>query len=133
MPLPIEIRNPSKTVSRLSLLTAVVASQAYLIYAAFFAHALTPVGVFAMDPRTHLHRVNGQIGNIEAVFHWDGLISTILISILVFAVGWLAARGTAGLLASSGSSGLSIDDQGYQPAPAITANDLTAASTGGIV
>jgi hypothetical protein len=83
MPLPIEIRNPSKTVSRLSLLTAVVASQAYLIYAAFFAHALTPVGVFAMDPRTHLHRVNGQIGNIEAVFHWDGLISTILISIRI--------------------------------------------------
>jgi hypothetical protein len=133
MPLPIEsMPNLSKTVSRLSLLVAVVASQAYLIHAAFFAHALTPIGVFVIDPRTHLHRVSGQIGNIEEVFHWDGLTSTILIAILVFVVGWMAARGATMLRTSSGSPGPSIEDQQYQLAPAITASDLTAASTGGI-
>ena len=28
--------------------------------------------------------VYGEIGNIEEVFHWNGLISTVLISVLVF-------------------------------------------------
>jgi hypothetical protein len=45
----------SKTSSRLSLLMAVVASQAYLIYAIFFAHALTPIGVYVIDRQTYLH------------------------------------------------------------------------------
>ena len=126
-------RNLSKTASRLSLLTAVVASQAYLMYAAFFDHALTPVGVYVIDPRTNLHLVSGQIGNIEEVFHWDGLISTMLIAVLVFVVGWMATRGTARLLASSGSSGSSVEDQPYQLAQATTPSDLTTASTGGII
>jgi len=105
----------------------------YLIHAAFFAHALTPVGVFVIDPRTHLHRVSGQIGNIEEVFHWDGLISTMLNSALVFVVGWMAARGTARLLASWGSSGSSNQAHQYRFAQAITASDITTAPTGGIV
>ena len=126
-------RNLSKNASRLSLLTAVVASQAYLIHAAFFAHALTPVDVYVIDPRTNLRLVSGQIGNIEEVFHWDDLISTMLIAVLVFVVGWMATRGTARLVASSGSSGSSIEDQPHQLAQAIAASDLTTASTGGIV
>jgi hypothetical protein len=86
-----------------------------------------------IDPRSHLHRVSGQIGNIEEVFHWHGLISTILISILVFALGWMAARGTVWLLASSGTLGPPIENQQYQLAPAITASDLTLHQPGGIV
>ena len=124
--------NPSKTTPRLSLLTAVVASQAYLIYAAFFARALTPVGVYVIDPHTHLHLVSGQIGNIEEVFHWDGLVQTMLLSVLVFVAGWMAARGTAKLLASSGSASY-IQTNRYQLAQAITASDISTASTGGIV
>jgi len=114
-------------------MTAVVASQAYLIHAAFFAHALTPVGVYVIDLRTHLHLVAGQIGNIEEVFHWDGLVSTILISALVFVVGWMGARGTATLLASWRSSGSSKQALQYQFAQAVTASDITTAPTGGIV
>jgi hypothetical protein len=102
----------SKAVSRSSLLTALVVSQAYLIHATFFAHALTPISVFVIDPKTHLHLLSGQIGNIEEVFHWDGFIPTILLSVLVFVVGWMAARGTARLLAGLrpiASSGQTID------------------------
>jgi len=77
---------PSKTVARLSSLTGVFASQAYLIHAAFFAHALTPVEVYVLDPKTHIRLLAGQIGNIEEVFHWNGLIPTMLISVLVFAL-----------------------------------------------
>jgi hypothetical protein len=91
----------SKTVSRLSSLTGVLAFQAYLIHATFFAQALTPVEVYVVDPKTHRHLVYGQIGNIEEVFHWNGLISTVRISVLIFALGWMAARRTARLLSRS--------------------------------
>lgn len=97
--LPIEaVPDPSKTVSRLSLLTAVVTSQAYLIHAIFFAQALTPISVHVIDRQTHLQLLPGQVGNLEAVFHWDGFIPTMLIAVLVFAVSWMAVRGTAKLL-----------------------------------
>ena len=123
-------RGLSKTISRLSLLTAVVASQAYLIHAIFFAHALTPVGVYVLDRQTHLHLLSGQIGSIQEVFHWDGVIPTMLISFLVFVVVWMAARGTAKMLASSGPRGSSGQTDRDQLAQAIAASDV---STGGIV
>jgi hypothetical protein len=123
----------SKTISRLSLLTAVVASQAYLIHASFFGHALTPIGVYVIDPKTHLHLLAGQTGNIEEVFHWDGVIPTILIAVLVFAFGWMAAQGTAKLLAGSRrgvSAGRSPD---YQLSLVIALNDSQIVTNGGIV
>jgi hypothetical protein len=123
----------SKTVSRVSLLTAVVASQAYLIHAIFFAHALTPISVYVIDRQTHLRLLSGQIGSLQDVFHWDGLISTMLISVVVFVVGWMAARGTARLLGSVRPTGLSGATNLSHPAPTIAANDLATASTGGIV
>ena len=110
---------PSKTVARLSSLTGVFASQAYLIHATFFAHALTPVEVYVLDPKTHLHLLAGQIGNIEEVFHWNGLVSTILIAVLVFALGWMAARGTARLISGSGSKGSLSQLNRSQLAPAM--------------
>ena len=88
----------SKTVFRLSLLTAVVMSQVYLVHAIFFAHALTPISVHVIDRQTHLQLLPGQVGSLEAVFHWDGLIPTMLIAVLVFVVCWMAVRVTAKLL-----------------------------------
>ena len=105
----------SKTKSRLSLLTAVGASQAYSIHAVFFAHALTPISVFVIDRQTHLHLLSGQSGSIQEAFHWDGLIPTILISVLVFLVGWIAARGTAKRLTSSGPR-----ESTFHPNPSIS-------------
>jgi len=89
----------SKTVSRLSLLTAVVASQTYLIHATFFGHSLTPIGVYVVDPNTHRHLMSGQIGKIEEVFYWNGLISTIVIAVSVSIVSWMSVRGIAKVLA----------------------------------
>ena len=123
----------SKTVSTLSLLTAVIASQAYLVHAAFFGHALTPVDVYVIDPKTHLHLLAGQIGNIEEVFHWDGLIRTMLITGLVFALGWMAIRGAAKLLVSSWqtSSIGSVPDR--QLSLVIALNDAQIVTNGGVV
>jgi hypothetical protein len=92
--------DPSKTVSRLSLLMAVVTSQTYWIHAIFFAHALTPVSVHVIDRQTHLELLPGQVGSLEAVFHWDGLMPTMLIAIVVFAVSWMLLRATAKLLSA---------------------------------
>jgi hypothetical protein len=123
----------SKTVSRVSLLTAVVASQAYLIHAIFFAQALTPISVYVIDRQTHLRLLSGQIGSLQQVFHWDGLISTMLISVVVFVGGWMAARGTAKLLGGVQPAGLSGATDLSQLAHTIAANNLATASTGGIV
>jgi hypothetical protein len=122
----------SKTIPGLSLLTAVVASQAYLIHAIFFAHALTPISVYVLDRQTHLRLVSGQIGSLQQVFHWDGLLSTMLISVVVFVVGWMAARATAKLLASSGPRWSSGHTHRYQLSHAIPARDIATPSTGGI-
>jgi hypothetical protein len=102
----------------------------YLIHGAFFNHALTPASVYVIDPKTHLHLLSGQIGNIEAVFHWDGLASTILMSVLVFIIGWAAVSGLAKLFAQSGlqSSHDKIDPN--QLAHSIVANDVVAVATG---
>jgi len=122
----------STVFSRLSLLTAVVASQAYLIHASFFAHALIPVEVYVVDPKTHLHLPAGEIGNIEAIFHWDGVIPTILISVLVFALGWIAAWGTAKLLTNWKRPVLSSRSLGFQISLAIVASDNEIVTNGGI-
>jgi hypothetical protein len=123
----------SNTVSRVSLLTAVIASQAYLIHAIFFAHALTPISVYVIDRQTHLRLLSGQLGSLQQVFHWDGLLSTMLISVVVFVGGWMAARGTARLLGSERPAGLSGATNLSQLAHTIAPNNLATASTGGIV
>lgn len=125
--LPIEaVPDPSKTVSRLSLLTAVVTSQAYLIHAMFFAHALTPISVYVINRETHLHVLAGQVGSLEDVFHWDGLTQTMAIAVLVFAVSWMAARGTAKLLGA-----LELRTYAYRFSHAIATNEIATVSTGG--
>jgi hypothetical protein len=105
-----------KTASRLSPLLAVAASQAYLVHAIFFAHALTPISVSVVDRQTHLHLLAGQIGDIQETFHWDGLIPTMLISVIVFVVVWMAARLTAARFARSRPIGSFGQTPRYQPA-----------------
>jgi hypothetical protein len=130
-PLALEPTPPlSKTISRLSVLTAVVASQTYLIRAAFFAHSLTPIGVFVIDRQTHLHLASGQVGSIEEVFHWDGMILTMVISILVFVVAWAVTRRTATLFARSSPRKPARPAERYFLAPVILATDTLTVSTG---
>jgi uncharacterized protein YjbJ (UPF0337 family) len=61
-----------------------------LIHAAFFAHTLTPISVYVIDPNTQLQLASGQIGNVEEVFHGDGLAYTILIAVLS-SLRWLGS------------------------------------------
>lgn len=88
---------------RLSLLAAFVASEAYSIYATFFAHALTPVTVYVVDRYTHRRLLPGQIGDIEEVFTWDGLVPILVFSLIVFSLTWCIMRVTARCAHRSGS------------------------------
>lgn len=85
----------SKSGGRLGLLAAFIAGEAYSIYATFFAHALTPVAVYVIDRSTHRRLLPGQIGDIEDVFHWDGLASILVFSLVVATLTWCAMRVTA--------------------------------------
>jgi hypothetical protein len=96
----------SKTSSRLSLLTAVVASQAYLIYAIFFAHALTPIGVYVIDRQTYLYLPLG----------WSDSNDADLGSRVLLRVGWQRAE-------QPGRS--PARDQEGRPATPIDINSLT--------
>ena len=123
----------SKAFSRLSLLTAVVASQAYSIQAIFFGHALRPVSVYVIDRQTHLRLLSGQIGSIQEVFHWDGMLPTMLISVLVFVAAWMAARGTAKLLAKLATERV-VRPNSSIPTPSSYSDggDLATVSTEGV-
>jgi hypothetical protein len=120
--LAIEAPDPSKAVSRLSLLTAIITSQVYLINAIFFGSALSPVAVYVIDRQTHLHLLSGQIGDLQSVFNWDGLTRTILSAMLVFIVSWLAARGAARLVTNSRTMEWGGPMPRYQLVPIIAAN-----------
>jgi hypothetical protein len=78
--------------SHLQLLGAFAAGEASSVYATFFAHAVRPPSVYVIDRYTH-HRVSaGKIGDLEEVFHWDGLILVLVLSLIVFGVAWCVIR-----------------------------------------
>ncbi len=110
---------PSKTVARLSSLIGVFASQAYLTHATVFAHALTPIEVYVLDPRTHFHLVAGQIGDIDVG------------SRVCFELDGSARNGKAPFKLRSQRSSGRINR--YQIALAVPASDKATAATGGIV
>jgi len=81
-----------RAVSRLSLMAAFVAAEAFSIYAVFVAHALTPVHVFIVDRLTNHVLVPGSIGNLEEVFNWNGLLPYLLFTLITFTLTWWAVR-----------------------------------------
>lgn len=86
---------PSKTARRLGLLAGLVAGEAYSIYATFIAHALTPVTVYVVDRYTHRQLLPGQIGDIEEIFNWAGLVPVLILSLIVSGLTWYVIRVTA--------------------------------------
>jgi hypothetical protein len=79
----------------LSMLVGFVAAEAFLIYAIFIAHTLKPIS-FHLIEQSH----SGVPGKYQELFHADGLLLTLVASLMVLAFVWLAARGTASTIAA---------------------------------
>jgi hypothetical protein len=89
------LEKPPKGAGRLSCLAGLVAGGAYSVYATFIAQALTPPSVYVIDRSTHRRLLPGQIGDLEEVFYWDGLIRMLVLSIIVFILAWCIVRVAA--------------------------------------
>jgi hypothetical protein len=104
-----------------ALLPGFVAGEAYSIYATFFAHALAPATVYVVDRYTHRRLLPGQIGDIEEIFNWDGLLPILLFSLIVFSLPWCIMRVTAGCVNRFRRQTVARAEEipTYAPAPAI--------------
>ncbi len=86
---------PSDAATRSSLLTAFVAGEVCSICSTFFAHFLRPPSVYVVDRYTHRRLLPGQVGNLEEVFNWDGLIPILVLSFIVFILSWCVMYAAA--------------------------------------
>jgi hypothetical protein len=77
---------------RFRLLAALVAGEAYSMYATFLAGAVRPPSVYVVDRHTHRRLPPGQIGHIEELFHWNDVIQILVVSLLIFALVWFSIQ-----------------------------------------
>lgn len=77
--------------NRLSLLAGLVAGVAYSTYASFVANALTPVSGRLIESDSLRRAVSGRY---QEVFSLNGVIPTLLGSLVVFALVWSMMRVT---------------------------------------
>jgi hypothetical protein len=81
--------NLSAGSNKLCLLAGLTAGLAYSIFASFIANALTPVTgrLFGADPSGFAVAVHYQ-----EVFSLDGVVPTLLASLIVFVIVWWSTR-----------------------------------------
>jgi len=84
--------NGSYSMKTWSLLPACAAGEAFLLYAIVIAHTLRPVT--ALLP-AHDSGRQAMVHRYEEIFNWNGLIPTMLGSLLVVAIVWSALQLTA--------------------------------------
>jgi hypothetical protein len=86
------IANSSHSMKTWSLLPACAAGEAFLLYAILIAHTLSPVTALLIG---HNSGRQSTVHRYQEIFNWDGLIPTMLGSLLVVAVVWSALQLTA--------------------------------------
>ncbi len=74
-----------RRIAGLSLAAAYVIGEAYSIYAVFVAHSLRPVTFYLSEPDSFRRAVSGRY--VE-VFNLDGLMLTMVMSLIVFISVW---------------------------------------------
>jgi hypothetical protein len=67
-----------------SCLVGWVVGESYSIHASFFQHVLKPVDVHVVVAKTSRILAAGQMGSLEEVISWHGLLSIVLISLALF-------------------------------------------------
>jgi len=101
-----QLSTPPKAVRRLSLLTGYVAGETCSVYAIFFAHTMSPVSYRLVENDLKLRAIYGRY---QEVYHWDGLVFTLVASLAVFALAWCAVQGIALTMANPAASPYSAD------------------------
>jgi len=84
--------NGSDSIKPWSVFFACAAGEAFLLYAILIAHTLSPVTALVIG---HDSGRPGASARYREVFNWDGLIPTMLGSLLVVAAVWSAMQLTA--------------------------------------
>jgi hypothetical protein len=87
---------------RIAMLAGLAAAETYWLYAICIAHALT-ISVYLTDRSTNLRLLSGQIGDVNEVINWTGLVPSLLISVGLFASVWFVVRGTSSAFTRTGS------------------------------
>jgi hypothetical protein len=85
------IANGLHSMKTRSLLIACAAGEAFLLYAILIAHTLTPVTAILNGQHSG---GQGTSARYQEIFNWDGLIPTMLGSLLVVAAVWSAIQLT---------------------------------------
>jgi hypothetical protein len=81
--------NLSSGSEKLSLLAGLTAGLVYSTFASFVADALTPVSGRLIEADSFRRAVSGHY---EEVFSLDGVIATVLASLIVFVLVWWSTR-----------------------------------------
>jgi hypothetical protein len=93
---------PKKTAMQFSILCGLTVTYLYWTYIIFMSHAMNPVSVFVVDPRSGLPLPMGQIGNLMTTVDWSSVRMAVALSVLVFALTTLAIGAAGKALASTG-------------------------------
>jgi hypothetical protein len=91
-----QLSYPSKAIRRLSLLVGYIVSELSSVYAIFVAHTMNPVGYRLVESDIHLKAIYGRY---QEIYNWDGLVPTLVIAFVVFALAWCAVQGIARTIA----------------------------------
>jgi hypothetical protein len=84
--------NPSAAVGKLSLMAGCVAGETCSVYAIFFAHTMNPVSYRLVENNRKLRAIYGRY---QEIYNWNGLLFTLVASLVVFAFAWCVVRGLA--------------------------------------
>jgi hypothetical protein len=92
-----QLLNAPTPVRRLSLIAGYVAGETCSVYAIFIAHTMNPVGYRLVENNLKLRAMYGRY---QEIYNWDGLLLTLVASLVVFAVAWCAVRAIAEAIAT---------------------------------
>ena len=76
----------------MSILAGYVAGETCSIYAIFVAHTMSPVSYRIVGNDLKLRAIYGRY---QEIYNLDGLASTLMASLVVFAIAWCAVRAIA--------------------------------------
>ncbi len=88
--------NSSRVVSRISLLAGYLAGEMCSVYSTFVAHTMSPVSYRLVESDRKLRAIYGAY---RETYNMGGLVFTLAISVLVFAIAWCVVRAIAEVIA----------------------------------
>jgi hypothetical protein len=101
-----QLVNQPKAVRRSSLIAGYIAGETCSVYAIFIAHTMNPVSYRLVENNLKLRAIYGRY---QEIYNWDGLLFTLVASLVVFALAWCVVQGIAEAIATPGVKVSSAD------------------------